>query len=128
MDKRSTLAVRSITGQIVSRMDVLGISRADLARRLGASPAFITKLLSGGNNFTIETLSALARELDAEWAYTLHVPRSAFSYDNLIGPEACLAVAEPAAEYGTKKPNRRHGASGPSGTVPSGARPVLRRG
>lgn len=37
------------------------ISRAELARRLGTSPAYITKILRGNVNFTVETMVRLAR-------------------------------------------------------------------
>lgn len=33
------------------------VSRSELARRIGKSPAYVTKLLRGDNNFTLRTLS-----------------------------------------------------------------------
>jgi transcriptional regulator with XRE-family HTH domain len=41
------------------------ISRAELARRLGVSPAYITKLFRGNANFTIGTMVRLARAVKA---------------------------------------------------------------
>lgn len=48
-----------------------GISRADFSRLLGKSPAYITKILRGENNFTIETMTKIARVLDGNLA--LHI-------------------------------------------------------
>lgn len=44
----------------------LGISRAELAERLGASPAYVSKILNGRNgNFQLETMAKLARAIGA---------------------------------------------------------------
>lgn len=43
-----------------------GVSKSDLAKRLGKSPAYVTKILRGQSNFTIESMVVLARALDAE--------------------------------------------------------------
>jgi transcriptional regulator with XRE-family HTH domain len=40
------------------------ISRAELARRMGTSRAYITKLLSGDANFTLQTMVKLALAVD----------------------------------------------------------------
>jgi transcriptional regulator with XRE-family HTH domain len=47
------------------------ISRAELARRLGTSPAYITKILRGNVNFTVETMVRLARAVGGQ--LQLHV-------------------------------------------------------
>jgi transcriptional regulator with XRE-family HTH domain len=51
------------------RMDQLGISRADLARRLQTSAAAVTMALRGDANLTIERMVRMARALDA----TVHI-------------------------------------------------------
>lgn len=51
------------TEEVIARMEALGISRAELARRLGTSPAYITKLLRGTTNFTLDTMIRIARIL-----------------------------------------------------------------
>ena len=44
----------------------MGITRAELAERLGASPAYVSKILNGKTgNFQLETLTKLARAIDA---------------------------------------------------------------
>jgi transcriptional regulator with XRE-family HTH domain len=41
-------------------MQAHGVSNAELARRAGVSPAYITKLFRGSSNLTIETLTKFA--------------------------------------------------------------------
>jgi len=58
------VAVDDFTREIVQRMKRLGVSRADLARRLGTSQAYITKLLGGNTNFTLLTMARVALALE----------------------------------------------------------------
>ena len=53
---------------IGARMDELGISRAELAQRMGVSRARVTQVLSGADNLTLRTLVAVANALDAQLA------------------------------------------------------------
>lgn len=48
-------------------MEQTNTSRAELARRLGKSRAWITQLLSGESNVTLKTLAEVAFALDAEF-------------------------------------------------------------
>ena len=56
--------IMQATEAIAMLMDEQQISRSELARRIGKSPAFITKLLRGNNNFTLRTLSDVFFALD----------------------------------------------------------------
>ncbi len=59
-------------GEDVCRlMDEQGVSRAELARRLGTSRAYVTKLLGGNANFTLQTMAKVAMALGA--AVHVHV-------------------------------------------------------
>jgi len=42
-------------------MEANGVSRSDLARRLGVSPAYVTKVLRGNVNFTLDSMVRLVR-------------------------------------------------------------------
>ena len=55
------------TEELLARMKERGISKSQLAARLAAKPAFVTRLVSGHNNFTLETMVRLARALDCEF-------------------------------------------------------------
>ncbi len=46
---------------LAREMEIRSITRAQLAGRIGASAAYITKVLRGDTNFTIETMVKLAR-------------------------------------------------------------------
>lgn len=53
--------------ELVARlMEDQGVTKAELARRLGKSRAWITQLLSGKANMTIRTFAELVYELDAK--------------------------------------------------------------
>lgn len=55
--------ISEITEDVVARMTVSHMSRQDLANELGVSPAMVTKLLRGQNNFTVRTLVQMATAL-----------------------------------------------------------------
>src|SRR5436309_6171212 len=56
-------AVLDFTEEVVARMKALSMNRSELAERLRVKPAFITKILRGDNNFTIETMAKVGRAL-----------------------------------------------------------------
>lgn len=53
------------TEELLELMEKQDVSRSELARRLGVAPARVTSLMTGANNFTIETMVKIARALDA---------------------------------------------------------------
>lgn len=61
-----------ITEMISELMHVNNISKVDLAKKIGHKPSYITKLLSGHNNFTIATLAkifvALGKSLQVQYS------------------------------------------------------------
>jgi hypothetical protein len=64
----STEFWRSVTAleflkEVHLRMAELRINRAELARRMGHSKAYVTKLLSGNSNFTLITMIKVAMAL-----------------------------------------------------------------
>jgi transcriptional regulator with XRE-family HTH domain len=60
-------AIVGFTEDICVAMERAGVSRAELARRLGTSQAYVTKVLRGDANFTIKTMVRLALALDMEF-------------------------------------------------------------
>ncbi len=67
---RRLLSVEALVAEaseVIARlMDEQNISKADLARRMNKSRAWVTQLLSGSANMTVRTLAELAHTLGAE--------------------------------------------------------------
>jgi plasmid maintenance system antidote protein VapI len=57
------IASTDFTRDLHERMRRMGITHAELARRMGTSRPYVTKLLEG-SNFTLETMVKLAMALD----------------------------------------------------------------
>lgn len=73
------------TEAIAALLQEQDMSRAELARRIGKSPAFVTKLLRGDNNFTLRTLSDVFFALN----------RSAHLSLGSIGEDISLCATKP---------------------------------
>ena len=54
------------TEELVRVMGEQGVSRAELARRIGSSQAYVTKVLRGQVSFTLATMVKLSRALGME--------------------------------------------------------------
>jgi len=53
-------AITAFTEALWAAMAEQDITRTDLARRLGTSQAYVTRVLSGNANFTLKTMTKLA--------------------------------------------------------------------
>ncbi len=60
-----------IAEQIYRLMKRQHLNQSDLARRLGTNRAYISRIMKGKTNFTIETLVKIGRCLNAEWSFKL---------------------------------------------------------
>jgi transcriptional regulator with XRE-family HTH domain len=56
-------AILEFTEALYIAMEEQRVTRAELARRLGTSQAYITRVLSGNANFTLKTMAKLALAL-----------------------------------------------------------------
>jgi|SRR5579859_2918705 len=68
-------AIIEFTESVVQRMEDLAISKTDLSERLRCKPSYITKVLRGGTNFTLESMVKIAVALDCELGVRL-IPKS----------------------------------------------------
>jgi transcriptional regulator with XRE-family HTH domain len=57
----------NIAEQIYLAMKREDVSKAELSRRLGKSRAYVTQILQGGANFTVESLVKIARALNYQF-------------------------------------------------------------
>jgi len=60
-------AIMEFTEELVELMEEKGISKTDLARRIGVKPPYITKILQGTSNFTLDSLVKIATAMDCEF-------------------------------------------------------------
>ncbi len=93
--------ILEFTEHLYRLMTFRKISKSDLARRLGTSPAYVTKVLRGDANFTVDSMVKLTMavggrlqitvspEEKANWNEVCH-PERGTSSSNLIG---CLPVS-----------------------------------
>ena len=58
--------ILEFTEELTRWMESQGVSRKELAERIGSSQPYITKVLKGDVNFTLATMVKLARALGAE--------------------------------------------------------------
>lgn len=68
------LAILEFTSQLSRLMQEQNISKVELARRLGTSPAYVTKVFRGDANFTMRSMVKLARILGGRFAPKVDAP------------------------------------------------------
>lgn len=56
--------ILEVTEALARTLESAGVSRAELARRLGRSRGFVTQLFSGGRNLTLRTIADVLDVLD----------------------------------------------------------------
>ena len=73
-DHRSEPAdlVRACVDEVTWYMSEHKVSRADLAQAMGVSAGRVSQILSGDENLTLRTLSAVVDALGAEFEVSLH--------------------------------------------------------
>jgi plasmid maintenance system antidote protein VapI len=77
-----------ITNRLIELMEELGVSRSELAKRMGVQPSRVTAMLSGTSNLTIDTLVRAGIALGAELHQTF-LP---------IGNQVKWVIEKPASE------------------------------
>jgi transcriptional regulator with XRE-family HTH domain len=80
IDDEMLALVTQLTNAVNWHMRERGLSRADLAARMGVSPGRVSQILGGGENLTLRTLAALSTALDARFDIELSALKSADSY------------------------------------------------
>ena len=64
-----------VAARVIDAMETSGMTRSELARRMKVSPAYITKILRGHANLSLESLAKVAFALDLKWACIL-IPKT----------------------------------------------------
>ena len=55
--------ILQVTETLTQALDEAGVTKAEVARRLGKSPGFVSQVLGGGRNLTLRTLSDIVAAL-----------------------------------------------------------------
>src|SRR5215831_2310605 len=92
VDEELSLLVTQLMNEINWHMRERGLTRADLASRMGVSPGRISQVLSGGENLTLRTLASIATALDARFEMDLR-PRETGKGTVDATPQPAPAVA-----------------------------------
>src|ERR1700683_2879824 len=74
--------VTQLTNEINWYMRERGLTRADLAARMGVSPGRVSQILGGGENLTLRTLAALSTALDARFDIHLDTLKADDTYSS----------------------------------------------
>jgi len=88
-------AILEFTEEMAARMDQLGVSKSQLAERLKVNPAFVTKLLKGNNNFTIQTMVKVSRALDADLRLHIQPSGTVSEWINFLKEEPARPAPQP---------------------------------
>ena|SRR5487761_1471662 len=95
IDEEMLALVTQLTNEVNWHLRERGLTRADLAARMGVSPGRVSQILGGGENLTLRTLAALATALDARFDIELSSPKAEDTYTE----EAEAAPAQNASNH-----------------------------
>jgi transcriptional regulator with XRE-family HTH domain len=80
IDEEMLTLVTQLTNEINWCLRERGLTRADLASRMGVSPGRVSQILGGGENLTLRTLAALSTALDARFDIELNALKAGDAY------------------------------------------------
>lgn len=95
-----------ISERIYNVMNEQGVSNAELARRLGKTRAYVTKLLRGTTNFTLASLVRIGRALSCE--VELELLPKAVQTKALAASKAVRNISSKSPAKGTRKGAKKH--------------------
>lgn len=96
--------ILEFTESMTSRMAELKITNSELAEKLGCKPSYVTKVLRGSTNFTLESMVKIGLALDCELAPVRLVPK--ISADKLC--DILSQSRKPEIDWLTKQKAFRH--------------------
>jgi transcriptional regulator with XRE-family HTH domain len=126
VDYKVDVAALEFVDELVRCMRQTGVTQAELARRLGASEPYVSKVLRGDANFTLATMVKLATAVGqglrvilepAKVVPNRRQPSQPASPPNAQHERALHAVREPVAEYQPSRILQK----GTAETLPPGA-------
>lgn len=94
----------SIASDILAAMESQGVDRSELARRLGKSRQYVSRVLNERANFTLDSLAQIACALDMSITARIHSPENVAA---TVVKKTPKAVAAKATTVGAKSSARR---------------------
>ena len=94
IDQEMLALVTQLTNEVNWLMRERGLTRADLAARMGVSPGRVSQILGGGENLTLRTLAALSTALDARFDIELASSKADDTYTSRDTTDAEAAPAQ----------------------------------
>lgn len=76
---RQERLILDVTEALTEALDNSGMTRAELAERLGRTPGFVSQVLGGGRNLTLRTIADIAAALSHRPSFALTVDHEAVS-------------------------------------------------
>ena len=76
--------ILDVTERLSEALEDAGITRAELARRLGRSPAFVTQVFGGGRNLTLRTIADIAAALSLRPTLEMRTEEEPLSESQLL--------------------------------------------
>lgn len=97
---RQERLILDVTEQLAGALENSGVTRAELARRMGRTPGFVSQVLGGGRNLTLRTIADIAAALSLRPAFKLSWKRTSARTE----PWGTSAVHEDTHEIGHWSP------------------------
>lgn len=104
VDEEMLALITQLTNEINWHMRECGLTRADLAARMGVSPGRVSQILGGGENLTLRTLAALSTALDARFDVELTTLKADDSFTSRDAADAAPSASRRAENH---RPIRR---------------------
>lgn len=92
---------RCITMKVMRAMDDKSVTQSELAERMGCSQQYVSNLLKGSTNMTLETISRIECALNIDILHSVLSPVSGYSVPSL---SSVRYLSDDQASYG-KKPD-----------------------
>ena len=93
---RQERLILDVTEQLAGALENSGVTRAELARRMGRTPGFVSQVLSGGRNLTLRTIADIAGALALRPSFEVSCERTYVP----ARPRAAMGVHEDTHEIG----------------------------
>jgi lambda repressor-like predicted transcriptional regulator len=89
----------AVSEDLWAALERTGISQAELARRAGVSPQYITKVLKGTTNFTLESIVALFYQMGYEMEFGIRPQLTIAGKICQYSPKVLAPSADPRTGY-----------------------------